>query len=123
LKTGDKIVILIIVLSLVFGFVINRYNQKSETRYLLILSDGQVYLKTPLYDTAPKTTYFVKSSEGYLYVEVNKGKVRVIDSTCKDKLCIKQGEISKVGETIICLPNRISISIVGGNSNVDSISY
>ena len=38
-----------------------------------------------------------------------------------DKLCVKQGEISKAGESIICLPNRIIVSVEGGEeSGIDA---
>jgi len=36
-----------------------------------------------------------------LNVEISNGEIWVTDSTCKDKLCIKEGAISKVGDTII----------------------
>jgi hypothetical protein len=30
---------------------------------------------------------------------------------CPDKLCIRQGIVSRSGERIVCLPNRVSITI------------
>lgn len=32
---------------------------------------------------------------------------------CPDLLCVKQGSVSRVGESIICLPHRLVISIEG----------
>ena len=40
---------------------------------------------------------------------------------CPDKICIKQGKINKKGQTISCLPNKISISI-SNNDDVDIVS-
>ncbi|MGC9125101.1 MAG: NusG domain II-containing protein, partial [Caldisericaceae bacterium] len=65
----------------------------------------------------------VQSAEGHLIVEVEGNRVRVSESTCKDHLCVKQGWIDRVGESITCLPNRISVSIVGGQSAIDSTTY
>ncbi len=42
---------------------------------------------------------------------INDGKVYMIYANCDDHLCIKQGEINEIGESIVCLPNRISIVI------------
>ena len=47
--------------------------------------------------------------------------VKIIDADCKDELCIKQGEISKVSQTLVCLPHELIIEIKGDESNDDDI--
>ncbi len=54
-------------------------------------------------------------------VRVLNGKVSVISSTCPDKVCEKTGEISKSGEVIVCVPNRVEVSVVG-ESMYDAIA-
>jgi len=70
LKTGDKIVIALIVISLVVGLTTNYFLNKSKTRYLLIKADGEVFMRTPLYNTTNLEAIFVKSKEGHLYVSI-----------------------------------------------------
>ncbi len=41
------------------------------------------------------------------------GSARIEDADCPDKLCERQGRISRVGERIVCLPNRVSVEVVG----------
>ena len=53
-------------------------------------------------------------------VEVKSGKVRISESDCHDKICEKTGFISSPMQTIVCLPNRISIRLIGDNANTDS---
>ena len=49
--------------------------------------------------------------------------MRVIEADCPDQLDVKQGYISKVGEVIVCLPNRLVIEIKGvDEGDVDYIS-
>lgn len=36
---------------------------------------------------------------------------------CPDKICIKRGKISKVGEEIICMPNRVIVRVEGGGKD------
>lgn len=52
---------------------------------------------------------------------VEDGTVRVEDSDCKDKICENFGRISKEGESIICIPNRLSVRI-SGSGEVDSVA-
>lgn len=40
--------------------------------------------------------------DGYAYME---------RADCPDGLCIRQGKISKEGERIVCLPNRVMVTI------------
>jgi hypothetical protein len=123
LKIGDKIILLIVVVSLVLGIGIRLTHNGNSSKYVVIIVDGKLYQKIPLFKDLKKSIMMIKSNEGYLFLEIVQDKVRVIDSTCPDKLCIKQGWISHIGESIVCLPNRISISITGGNFSVDSVSY
>ena len=50
--------------------------------------------------------------DGYAYME---------NATCPDKICIKQGKINKKGQTITCLPNKITVSI-DNNDDIDIIN-
>ena len=54
-------------------------------------------------------------------VVVENGKVRVKESSCPDSVCVNTGEISKPGQAIVCLPNRVSIQIEG-NAKVDTVA-
>ncbi len=54
-------------------------------------------------------------------VMVEDGKAFVINSDCPDKVCERTGKISKSGESIICVPNRVSVEI-SGESEADVIA-
>jgi len=59
-------------------------------------------------------------SEYGVTVEIRDGKVRISESDCPDKICEKTGFISSPMQTIVCLPNRISVRIINDNSDTDS---
>ncbi len=53
---------------------------------------------------------------------IEDGRAYVKDSTCKDHICEDTGAVSKVGETIICLPNTLFITVTEGEeSSYDAI--
>ncbi len=57
-------------------------------------------------------------------VAIRDGHVSVGISPCPRKICILQGEISRPGQWIACLPNRIFIRIEGkGAGGADDVSY
>lgn len=44
-------------------------------------------------------------------VVVEDGKVFVKDADCREQICVNHRPISKKGETILCLPHKVSITI------------
>ena len=64
-------------------------------------------------------------SLGYtLEYQVKGGSLSVTGCTCPDKICVRTPAISKPGQSIICLPAHIIISVDGGESggNADIIA-
>jgi len=122
LKKGDLILsgTLLVVCLIFLG--IRLYNRNSPVKFLEIKVDGELYKKMDL-KNAFDSLLEVSSKEGKVSIEIRDGKARVVDSTCKDKLCEKMGWISVTGEVITCLPNRITVSITGGSSDYDSTTY
>lgn len=54
---------------------------------------------------------------------IRNGKAYLTDADCPDHLCVKQGKIDQTGETITCLPNRLTVTVYGAeDSEVDLVS-
>ena len=51
--------------------------------------------------------------DGRVVVEIKDGGVRVVKSDCPDSVCVYSRTITAVGESIVCLPNRLVIKIIG----------
>ena len=56
--------------------------------------------------------------------EIENGRVRMIRSDCRDKVCVGMGWIDTRGRSIVCLPNRVVIRVTGGRKagNVDTVT-
>ena len=44
-------------------------------------------------------------------LEIRDGKADVVSASCPDKICVRQNPISEIGETIVCLPNQVIVTI------------
>ena len=51
--------------------------------------------------------------DSYNTVRIKGGKVSVTEASCKNQVCVKHAAISAAGESIVCLPNRLVVSIEG----------
>lgn len=50
------------------------------------------------------------------YLVIEDGYADVTDANCPDKLCVNMKSISKEGESIVCLPNKVIVEIESKNS-------
>jgi hypothetical protein len=60
---------------------------------------------------------------GESLISINQGKVRFKLSPCPNQYCVHQGWLSRAGQVAICLPNQISLQLMGAKSNYDSLNY
>ena len=44
-------------------------------------------------------------------VTIKNGEVFVSSASCKNQICVNTGKISKKGESIVCLPNKVIVEI------------
>ncbi len=49
------------------------------------------------------------------------GRVRVLRSDCPDKLCEHMGWTSSPAKPLICLPNRVTVTVSGGGEESDAV--
>lgn len=78
--------------------------------------DGQVVMTLPL-DTDTVVTVHGAVNDNTLTIA--DGTASMTDAGCPDRLCVHHGAISRTGESIICLPNRIVVTVVGGDAALD----
>ena len=58
----------------------------------------------------------------HLTVVIENGAAYVLESDCPDAVCRAGGRISKSGETILCAPAGVRLSVKGGASDVDHVA-
>jgi len=66
-----------------------------------------------IYPLDAQETVSVPGPLGDTIVSIHDGSVQVLSSPCPEKICVKSGRISRPGQWIACLPNRVFISIRG----------
>lgn len=57
------------------------------------------------------------------YLVIKDGKADMIEANCPNKECVHQKAISKKGEAITCLPNKIIVEVTSGeNAELDGVA-
>ena len=52
-------------------------------------------------------------NDGTNILVIKGGKAYMKYASCPDGLCINQGEAYKIGQKIVCLPNRVMVEVIG----------
>lgn len=66
----------------------------------------------------------VQGPLGPTKVEIKGKAVRIIDSPCRDKICVHSGWLRMGGQWAACLPNKVFVSINSGTADeVDASTY
>lgn len=103
-RKGDFIIMAVVILVAV-GILVFPFGHQPAT-HVKIFKDGSLAYTYPL------NTPFEKEVSGCT-VKLSDGEVRIVSSTCPDKVCVSTGAISKSGEIIVCVPNRVSVKVTG----------
>ncbi|MEG1255860.1 NusG domain II-containing protein [Clostridium sp.] len=129
MKIMKKLDVVIIIVLLVISFVpyimLTKYQKSYKGKvYAVISIDGKEKERVSLNEEQDQEFTF-ESNYGFNKVVVHDGSVGVVDADCTDQICKSAGFIDKVGEKIVCLPNKLIVEIVGdanNNSEEDVIS-
>lgn len=71
------------------------------------------------------TVLTVEGIIGNTEVAVLNGGTRILRSPCPGKNCVHQGEIRNAGRMLICIPNRVTVTVedsTGGHPDVDGLT-
>ena len=116
-KNDIKLVIFLL-LTIGLIFLIITITKKEGTR-------AEVYYKNELIlsiDLNIDKEYIVDGELGDVVLEVKDKKIRVKKENSPKNICSKEGYISDSTRTLICLPNKITVKIVG-KSEIDGVVY
>ena len=112
-KRGDLLMAAaLLAVAAVMGVII--FAHSGESAYAVVTVDGKEMCRLPLDEDC---LYPIGDTNT---IEISDGTVRMIEADCPDKVCINTGRISKSGQTIVCLPNKVVITITGTDSSTDA---
>lgn len=84
-----------------------------DGKYAIVSVDGK---ETQKYSLSVDGEYPILDGKNVLVIE--NGAVYMKDADCPDKTCVRAGKISRTGERITCLPNRVIVIIKGADEEI-----
>ena len=115
---GDWLVILIGIIAV--GFMFQQFWSFSPASKLKIRQGNKI---VGTYDLNQTRDLRIHGALGDSLISILQGKVRFRQSPCNNQYCVHQGWLSHAGQVAICLPNQISLQLMGAKSSYDSLNY
>ena len=114
LLLGDSLLVGCILLVCMGVAIVPHLSKKAASVSVKVTVDGKMYAVYPL---EVDTTVEIGQT-GVRFV-IENGKAFIAASDCPDKLCMRAGSLSKtdVGKSLICLPNRVAVTLIPGNND------
>lgn len=116
-RRNDIILFAVIIILAIAGLFILNFS-RAEGNSVIILIDG---VETARYSINSDMEKVIETPNGSNTLVIKSGKVSVKDADCPDLVCEKHREISKDGETIVCLPHKLVIEISKQTDNLDVV--
>lgn len=116
IKPWDIIIITVLVVAsfvptIVFALSFDNAESGNSVKYAVVKIDGKEVERFDLDEISSKMVTYHPSDTQYNIVEIQEGKIRVKEDNSPDQIAVRTGWISEPGQTSICLPHRLVITI------------
>jgi len=115
---GDWLVMITGMLLVVYLFQ-TLWSNEHATKVQITIGD-KVY---GTYSLNQQREIHVHGKLGDAVISIAQGKARFAKSPCNTQYCVHQGWLTHAGQAAICLPNQISLELLGEAKPYDSLNY
>lgn len=122
IKRNDIVLAAIFLIAAILFFAgYNLFFHKAGN-YVQVIANGEVINSLPL---NKDTTITIKGyNNGKNVLQIKDGYASITNADCPDKLCQKQKKIRYNGETLVCLPHKVVVSVISQEeTGIDGIAY
>jgi hypothetical protein len=117
-KNDLKLIGICLAIGIIFFLATQLFGKQGAS--VTITVDNQKYAT---YSLLKDTEVEITGKYGTNHLVIKNHKAYVTEASCPDKLCVHQKAISKTGESIVCLPNKMVATVENSESNdLDAIS-
>lgn len=118
LLIGDWLIILLSLLGVFYLFQ-TLWSNEHAAKVQIRIGD-KIYAT---YSLNQQREIHVHGKIGDAVISISQGKARFAKSPCNTQYCVHQGWLTHAGQAAICLPNQISMELLGDTKPYDSLNY
>ena len=119
-KTRNDIILAVVLLVIAAASFLWWRSYRDEGAYVAVNINGVQTAVYPLSEDREVLITTGENNENSNLMVIEKGEVRVTEADCPDSICVKTRSASYVGESIVCLPHKLVIEIIGEKAEGDN---
>lgn len=116
---ADRILLVLVISALPFLYI-RIWSGNVNAGYLQIQTGHNEQITAAL---SPDRTLHIQGPLGDSVIAVSHGRARFISSPCRGQVCVQAGWLQTTGDLAACLPNRISLTLLGQHPRFDTINF
>lgn len=118
LRKGDWLVLIIGIISVILLFKTLWSNEQATQ---VQIRQGDTIYGT--YSLNQQRDIHIHGKLGESVISIAQGQARFSSAPCHNQYCVHQGWLNHAGQAAICLPNQISLELLGEHKPYDSLNY
>ncbi len=111
-KVKNDIVLAVVIVLLATAGLLLFNLMKTDGDYVSVKIDGVEKYSYPLTENIDTVIYSGENNEFQNRLIISDGAVYVSEANCPDKICVGHRKISKVNESIVCLPHKVVVEVI-----------
>lgn len=116
---NDIILAVVLLLISVAGLLLYKALQ-NDGDFAVVIANGEEIARFSLDED---TEYVINTESGTNTLVIKDGKADIVSADCPDQICADHAPVSKVGESIVCLPHGVVIRIESyKDSEIDMVA-
>lgn len=119
-KPADVIIIAAVLLIAVLG-ALKLLCASRDNLVAVIRVNSKVYQTIELSKVKEPYTLEI-NGDLEVHLRIEKNCVYFSDSQCSDKICINTGKLTRSGQSAVCLPAGVSVSVTGTKNEMDGVA-
>ena len=118
-KLLPDIALILVILAIGAVVLLVSHNDREQGAYVIVTVQNREVAR---YSMAINGIYDINENNGNTNrIEIKDGRVRMIEASCPNHLCIHQGWIRFEGQSIVCLPNKVTVTVCGTGDGFDFV--
>lgn len=111
MRKNDFWLILVLLVLATGSWFLFRSDSTARDKVLVVRKDQQVLQRIELKKVTSETKLIVPVEHGEMVIAYDREGGRVLSSPCPDQVCVHQGKITRSGQTIACVPEKVLVTI------------
>lgn len=116
IRQGDRILIIALLAALALSSAVYFFvSQQGGRLTAVVTADGKEIKRIDLNGVLQPYEFTVKTGanqQDYNIIQVEKGRIRVREANCPEQVDVKQGWLTRSGQSAVCLPHRVVVKVV-----------